>query len=186
MEPEDQRFTEKGLNRIIAEAVERESRDQQLEEETYTYSQLVEAAEGAGIDPKYLKAPTKQLVKEKGGLERAAIGRMVGKTGKLGKYILDGFLKDYLGIYFALPTTSRKEGRDILHDPVVNFFGMAGFISYAATLGLAITSSLPENLHPYAISLATLSTATQIGSGLYEWHRAEKKKLIEETNGEKK
>lgn len=192
---DDKRFTRKQADRILADAAERESRNYGTElGEGLTYTQIVKSAEEAGIDPKYLKRSAKDLVKEVGGLEKAAVGRMYRKAVNSSKDITHGF-KSFLVAYFILPTGVRLhddngEGRDFSDFSVGMRFvgGSAGILAYLVTLNdsLARLKFFPEEFQPYLIPLASIATATQVGSGLYEWYRREKNKLVEEMNGEDK
>jgi len=174
MKLEDLSFTDKQAKRIIAEAAEREAREYSAEiqeEGKISYNQLVQIAQEAQIDPRYLKVSTKQLVREAGGLEKAAMGRMFGGI----KYFSKGLLKGY----FILPTHIRTSDDTSDFEEASFIGGVPGFISYLGTSFIGIVSK-----NQYFISIAVLSTLTQIGSGIYEWYRYEKDKLIEEMNGD--
>ena len=173
MKLEDQRFTEKQTKRILAEATEREARDQTLEERTISYGQLVQIAQESQIDPKYLKVSTKQLVKETGGLERATFGRILGKLGGAVEAI------------FLMPTYIRKiknqkgESDNPIKGPIS--LGLT-----VASLGVALIAyGANHNIEDIPYLLA-MHLGVNLGSGLYEGYRYEKDKLLKEMNGDKK
>ena len=180
MKLEDMTFTEKQAKRILAEATEREARDYGEKERTIGYNELVQIAQEASIDPKYLKVSTKQLVKESGGLEKVAMRRMYTKTLKFGKRFTGCFLEGF----FTIPTAIRKhpEEDDTLFG-VAYLGGLSYSVIFLMSLALVTASDGPKQLIPYFIGLAALTTLTQFGSGFYEWYRHEKNKLLEEMNG---
>jgi hypothetical protein len=176
MKLEDLTFTRKQADRIIAEAAEREARQYktEIEEgEKIGYNQLVQIAQEAQIDPKYLKISTKQLIRESGGLEKAAVRAMTKQLKESGSLMLKSFFQAPL----TLPTWFRTAA--IQNDfPLMSIIGGAMGIS---------TSWLVLADHPeYRIPLLTLGAITNIASGLYEGYRHEKNKLIKEMNGESK
>lgn len=166
MKLQDLTFTKKGIKRILAEATEREARDTD-EERTINYSQLVQIAEEAQIDTKYLRVSTKQLVKEVGGLERATIGRVIKKSVVAVGYVL--------GCSFAAPTMFGMSDDDEPISPAV------GILSSIIGYGYLFVNH--EKMVPAVLGV---QIATNFASGLYEWYRHEKNKLVEETNGNKK
>ena len=177
MKLEDSRFTEKQVKRILAEASEREERNRRLEEETINYSQLVEIAEEARIDSKYLKVSTKQLVKEKSGLEKLATKNILEKTRR--------FFRGFLEGHFIVPTVLSKFGREELENTIPYRIG-----AVVPIFGTLLVGAYPivgyYFLFNYDPKIATATLATQVttnvGSGLYEWYRHEKNKLVEEMN----
>ena len=187
MKYEDLRFTEKQTRRILAEATEREARDSEEEDRTVSYSQLVQIAQESMIDPKYLKVSTKQLVKEAGGLERVAVEKMLGKT----RYFYNNFLEGLLKTYFILPTHLRRI-KDEEHANAPKIGGtIVGALSYFSSLLTLIFpyhqgSIFSQGTEFYLAIGGALGALTQMGSGLYEWYRHEKNKILKEMNGNEK
>ena len=172
MKYEDLRFTNKQVRRILAEAAEREARQQRYEEETITYLQLVQSAEEAGINSKYLKTSTNQLVKEIGGLEKVALKN----TSK----IIGNFFYKIASLYFTLPSATRKYEEDAREfvgwmgtaiNPCIMVFEAAWGFKYDSDIGLTVFGT---------------HLAANIASGLYELYRHEKNKLLKEMNGNNK
>jgi hypothetical protein len=183
----DRRFTRTQVDRILAEATERQTRDYGTEiGEGLTYAQIVQSAEEAGIDRKYLERSTKDLVREAGGLERAAVGRMFGKTRKaiVGT---EKFLGHTLESFFIFPTSVLK----INSGEVSKWYqGVGVFIGAVADAALLISltaiASGDQKItdYPYLLALASITAATQVASSLYEWYRHERNKLVEEIGKE--
>ena len=167
----NQRFTRKQADRILADAAERESCDYGTEAgEGLTYTQIVQIAQEAGIDSKYLKRSAKDLVKEVGGLERAAGGNAFKK-------VRDVFY-NIASLYYTLPSSVRKSD----DKEFVGWMGTAingCILTIEAGLGFKYDSD---------IGLIVFGThvATNLASGIYELYRHEKNKLVDEMNSEEK
>ena len=181
----NQRFTRKQADRILADAAERESCDYGTEAgEGLTYTQIVQIAQEAGIDSKYLKRSAKDLVKEVGGLERAAVDSVLNKTKNFTVGILGGLLETP----FVVPTALRKSNDKNMS---VGYFvgSLSWYFPSVLTLGVLPSFAYYELFkHNPEVATALLTTQilTNIGSGFYEWYRREKNKLVEEMNGEDK
>ncbi len=179
MKLKDLSFSGKQARRILADAAEREARDDGDEDKTISYSQLVQIAEESQINPKYLKVSTKQLVKEAGGLENAVVGRMTKKIKRFSQDVFGGFLMGYL----TFPSAVGPCGGVNVASKVIG--GIAYVVSVIGAIsGWRVGSLIPPELYPYMKIGATLGALTQIGSGIYEWHKYERNKLIEEMNGD--
>lgn len=169
----DLRFTNKQVQRILSEAAEREARAHP-EEISIGYDQLVQIAEESQIDPKYLKIPTTQLVKEIGGLEKKAARKTIENVADF----FNGFFQGH----FAIPSGLRK-----IDD---SKFNRGGFmLPFAGHLMFGLYPiAFYYNLFNYdsklAASVLTLQIATNLGSLGYELYRHEKNKLVEEMNGQ--
>lgn len=176
MKLEDKKFTDKEVKRILAEAAERESRDIP-EERTIGYNQLVEIAKEAQIDLKYLKVSAKQLVRESGGLEKAAVGRMLGKT----KEYIAGFIPGF----FTIPTSLRRD-HDEEQSNAHTWGSSSGMVSSAAVAIGCLYLSSPSYPHHHGsfLLIPIVQAGTNLASGIYEWYRKEKSRLVEEMNGE--
>ncbi len=172
---EDLKFTEREAQRIIADAAEREARDEGLDDKTIGYNELVKRAQEALIDPKYLKVSAKDLIKEAGGLEKAAIKNSFKTVGNV--------FYNIASLYFALPYAARKHGvKGRSEDNFVSWMG--GTINAGILIGEAAWGFD----HDSDLGLIFFGThlATNIASGIYELYRHEKNKLVEEMNGEDK
>lgn len=180
MKLEDLSFSDKQAKRILAEASEREARDDGDEDKTISYSQLVQIAEESQINPKYLKVSTKQLVKESGGLENAVVSVMAKKTKKFSQDVLGGFLRGYL----TFPTAMMSEPNDSINN-IGKFIGGISYLGsvVGALAGWREGSLFPQGLYLYLGIGAVLGTVTQVSSGIYEWYKYEKNNLIEKMNG---
>jgi hypothetical protein len=181
MSLEEKYFTEKQMRRILANATEREARDTEEEERTIPYSQLIQIAEEAKINPKYLKVSIKQLVQEGGGLERIATTKVINKSIDS----VTGFLGGFLETPFMIATAVRRFNKE---DNLIDKAYKTGVFTWA--IGTQFVGLLPTAFYfalaEINLAMPTLITqvATNIVSGIYEWYRFEKNKLLNEMDDE--
>lgn len=191
----DQRFTRVQADRILAEAAERQARDYETEPgEGLTYLQIVESAEEAGIDRKYLERSTRDLIREVGGLERAALKIMMNNVGSFTKDLTSSFIKSLMGSYFVVSSYLNRKSKEEQHTKDLGEIIGEGSGSVLGTLGLGATivsglasidkELVPAEFRPYLLGLGALTATTQIASIMYEWYKYEKSKLVEEAQQE--
>ena len=172
----DPRFTREQVDRILTEAVERESRDYGTDPgEGLTYGQIVQSAQEAGIDSKYLKGSAKDLVTEAGGLEVTAASMALDKILDVPVGILQGLC--------AGPTMWRKLNGKI--DQSAFYFLPAAVSFFGGNLALLYTElDLIDRNSPVGPELLAAHLGLNLVSGIYEVYRREKNKLVNEMNGE--